>query len=94
MGRAGYDGHIRPGPHPHAPEAHTAITEATPRVRARGFSMKSLDRFLKHRDTVRISGCLFLDNDHPTDLDRQRATFWEVHPVKRIDVWQPGHKGH
>jgi hypothetical protein len=102
-GKAGYDWHIRLGLHPHASEAHTVITEATPRVRARerGFNMKTLESHEKHADKVRITGWLFLDNDHPTDLDRQRATLWEIHPVTRIDVWKvdrkkghTGQKGH
>jgi hypothetical protein len=50
--------------------------------------MKTLEGYKKHTDEVRITGWLFLDNDHPTDLDRQRATLWEIHPVTRIDVWK------
>lgn len=97
MGRAGYDWHIRLGTYPHASAAHTIITEATPRVRDRehSFSMKVLQAYAGHASRVRITGWLFLDNDHPTDLDRQRATLWEIHPVTRIEVWRVERsKGH
>ncbi|HZU11508.1 MAG TPA: hypothetical protein VFB58_01600 [Chloroflexota bacterium] len=93
MGKAGYDWHIRLGRSPGAPERSTIITEATPRVRARerGFSLRVLDRYRRKHVRVRITGWLFLDNDHSTDLDRQRATLWEIHPVTRIQVWDRGH---
>jgi hypothetical protein len=92
-GRAGYDWHIRLGRSPHASTGSTIITEATPRVRDRehGFSKHVLDLYRTKGWKVRIEGWLFLDNDHPTDLDRDRATLWEIHPVTRIDVWHRGH---
>jgi hypothetical protein len=57
--------------------------------------MKVLQAYAGHASRVRITGWLFLDNDHPTDLDRQRATLWEIHPVTRIEVWRVERsKGH
>jgi hypothetical protein len=89
-GKAGYDWHIWIGQHPRDSRKQSAIAEATPRVRARehGFTAAAFHRIGHARQKVRVTGWLFLDTDHPLS-QTDRATLWEVHPITRLDVWQP-----
>jgi hypothetical protein len=59
------------------------FTELTPGIRARkpGYIWERLLPLCGAETRVRISGWLMWDNPHHT-----RITFWEVHPVTRIEV--------
>jgi hypothetical protein len=41
---------------------------------------------------VRISGYLLDDFVHCANVDKTRATAWEIHPVTRIEVWNEDQK--
>src|SRR5262249_40733784 len=66
------------------------VIEVAPRVRAGrpGWSDAALAS-LKGQQ-VRISGWLMLDQEHPEQIGKTRATLWEIHPILHIEVNQGG----
>ncbi len=86
------------------PKSAGIVVETTPRIRANGhpWTPAMLASAIANRDSVRISGWLMYDPEHfaqttnydpaqpssPTALT-VRATLWEVHPVTRIEVFDP-----
>jgi hypothetical protein len=44
----------------------------------------------KTRAKVRISGWLMLDQEHPEQIGKTRATLWEIHPVMNIETFTGG----
>jgi hypothetical protein len=68
------------------------VVEPTPRVRVkhRGWTTEALNRIVKNRQKVRISGWLMFDPEHPDQVGKTRGTIWEIHPVMRIEVQQRG----
>lgn len=86
-GKAGYDWHFWIGESYQASRKSSIIAEATPRVRARerGFDWKRFATLAGVAKKVRLTGWIFLDNDHHLD-DSDRATLWEIHPITRVDV--------
>jgi hypothetical protein len=87
-GKAGYDWHFWIGTSYQAARKASIIAEATPRVRVRehGFDWKTFATLAGQAKKIRVTGWIFLDNDHHLD-DSDRATLWEIHPITRIDVW-------
>ena len=66
------------------------VVEVTPRVRAQhpSWSLTNLNRFVRQRSRVRISGWLMLDQDHPEQVGKTRVTLWEIHPPQnRSPEW-------
>ena len=45
---------------------------------------------VQRTDSVRFSGFLMLDPDHPGHLGVHRRTLWEIHPVTRIEMFVDG----
>ena len=70
----------------------SVVVEISPRFRAQhsSWSLTNLNRLVKQRAQVRISGWLMLDQEHPEQLGKTRATLWEIHPILRIEVWSGG----
>ena len=68
------------------------VVEPSPVVRAKhpAWTLDNLNRFVKNRQRVRISGWLLLDPEHPDQIGKTRGTIWEVHPVMKIEVQQGG----
>jgi hypothetical protein len=86
------------------PKSAGIVVETTPRVRANGhpWTPAMLAAAIANRDSVRISGWLMYDPEHfaqTTNYDPAqppspnalmvRATLWEVHPITKIEVFDP-----
>ena len=86
------------------PKSAGIVVETTPRVRSNGhpWTPAMLAAAIANRDSVRISGWLMYDPEHfaqTTNYDPAqppspnalmvRATLWEVHPVTKIEVFDP-----
>ena len=72
--------------------SEAAVVEISPRFRAQhsSWSLTNLNRLVKQRAQVRISGWLMLDQEHPEQLGKTRVTLWEIHPILKIEVWSSG----
>ena len=72
--------------------SEAVVVEITPRIRAQhpSWSLKNLNRFVKQRSRVRISGWLMLDPEHPDQVGKTRSTLWEIHPILKVEVWSGG----
>jgi hypothetical protein len=67
--------------------SNAMVVELTPRVVANNPGWGSEQNILHlagHH--VRVSGWLLLDQEHPEQLHKTRATLWEIHPVMKIEV--------
>jgi hypothetical protein len=86
-GKAGHDWHLWIGKSYKSSRAASIITEATPRVRARekGFNWKAFATIAGKARKVRVTGWVFLDNDHKLG-ETDRSTLWEIHPITALDV--------
>jgi uncharacterized protein YgiM (DUF1202 family) len=63
------------------------VVEVTPRVRSLGkasLDFDSLKSWSKAGKSVRVSGWLMLDPEHPDQVGKTRGTTWEVHPVMEV----------
>ncbi len=73
----------------HAREKTKAvIIEITPRVRAlngTAFDKQQLQKWAHDGQRLKVSGWLFLDPDHPSEVGKSRGTIWEIHPVMKIE---------
>lgn len=85
--KAGYDWHLWIGPSYQSSRKAGIITEVTPRVRARekNFTWQSLATLAGQAKKIRVTGWVFLDNDHQLH-ESDRATLWEIHPITRIET--------
>jgi len=84
------DWHLWLASAPGGPRSASVIVEITPRVRALhpAWNFEDLAQIARDSTRVRVSGWLLLDQEHPEQLGRSRATLWELHPVMRMEVWQ------
>jgi hypothetical protein len=64
------------------------VVEVTPRIRAKHskWTPARLVDLGKAKTHVRVSGWLLLDQEHPEQLDHERGTLWEIHPVMEIEI--------
>lgn len=87
-GKGGYDWHLWIAPSYKSSRKAAIITETTPRVRARekDFPWKTLAVLAAEAKKVRVTGWIFLDNDHQLH-ETDRRTLWEIHPITRVDVF-------
>jgi hypothetical protein len=70
---------------------HSIVIEATPRIRPNHkWSVKLLEQLAKDKTEVRITGWVFLDPEHPDQVNLTRGTIWEIHPIMQIEVMQNG----
>ena len=69
-------------------EKDSVVVETTPRIRRDHpkWTPERLNPWLNSTKSVRISGWVMYDPDHPDHLGKFRQTLWEVHPVMRIEV--------
>ncbi|HZU36747.1 MAG TPA: hypothetical protein VFA18_12590 [Gemmataceae bacterium] len=69
------------------------VVEMTPRVRARhpGWRVPQVQALVDNGDMVRISGSLMMDQEHPEQVGKTRATLWEIHPIMQVEVLRDGH---
>lgn len=72
---------------PEGSKAKAIVAVITPRIRAhhRYWTIENLTRIAKRRYLVCIYGWLMLDQEHPEQVGRSRATLWEIHPITQID---------
>lgn len=77
---------------PDESKAKAIVAVMTPRIRAhqRYWTIENLTRIAKGRYKVRIYGWLMLDQEHPEQVRKSRATLWEIHPITQIDYWEHG----
>ena len=68
-----------------------AVTPAfqPPRV---GWELDQLRLLCERQDKVRISGWLLYDYLSRPGVGRWRASAWSIHPVTRIEIWNPGER--
>jgi len=71
---------------PEESKANAIVAVVTPRLRAnqRYWTIQNLTRIAKGRYRVRIYGWLMLDQEHPGEVGKSRATLWEIHPITQI----------
>lgn len=84
------DYHVWLAQNPTDDKSRAIVVEITPRVQDQrpGWDTSTLAD-LKGQQ-VRISGWLLLDQEHPEQLGKTRATLWEIHPIMHIEVSQGG----
>ena len=93
------DWHIPLVAHVHDPEKLSIVVETTPRVRLNHpkWTVNALKDWVNSTASVRISGWLMFDPDHPPMLydpsqpdlpGKYRQTLWEIHPITKIEVWK------
>jgi hypothetical protein len=81
---------------------HSIVVEPTPRTLALhpGWELPKITALAKAATRVRVTGWLFLDPEHPNEVDKSRGTIWEIHPITQwevqvsgewvqLDDWQP-----
>lgn len=99
----GVDWHVTLVKHPTDPKSTGIVVETTPRIRAHGhpWTPDMLKSAMTNADSVRLSGWLLYDPEHyaqtanydsthaATNAVLVRATLWEVHPVTRMEVFNP-----
>ncbi len=81
----------QPGCFPEGPRGEQLVTEVTPAFQppATGWSLAGLRSLCERQARVRISGWLLYDYPHARDIGHWRASAWEIHPVTRMEVWEP-----
>jgi hypothetical protein len=86
------DWHIWLTKGPNDDRTNSIVVETTPRVRDfhPNWTLSNLRPAIKAHLKVRISGWLFLDPEHPDQVNQTRGTIWEIHPIMRIDIQQNG----
>ncbi|HEX9107232.1 MAG TPA: hypothetical protein VF832_08385 [Longimicrobiales bacterium] len=101
---AGVDWHITLVPRPTDPKSAGVVVETTPRVRANGhpWTPAPLLAAAGAGDSVRVSGWLMYDPEHydvtagydpaHPPAHAVRATLWEIHPVTKLEVFDPATK--
>lgn len=84
------DYHVWLAQNPTDDKSRAMVVEITPRVQDQrpGWDSSTLADLKGKR--VRISGWLLLDQEHPEQLGKTRATLWEIHPIIHIEVSQGG----
>lgn len=74
---------------PHQHEKESIVVEITPRVRVLhpGWTADRIEALVHSQARVRVRGWLMLDQMHPENVDRNRRTLWEVHPILHL-AWR------
>jgi hypothetical protein len=74
---------------PHQKKKHGIVVEITPRLRAvhPEWTESRLATLMHEQRRIRVSGWLMLDEMHPENVEGNRITLWEIHPITRIE-WQ------
>jgi len=66
--------------------ATSMVVEFTPRVVARDSGWNETTLLALRGHHVRIGGWLMLDQEHPEQVGKTRATLWEIHPITSVQV--------
>jgi hypothetical protein len=87
--------HLREAPQcqcfPDGPRGGQIVTEVTPHFQnsTTGWDFETLWNLCQRQVRVRLSGWLLHDYQHLDAVGRWRASAWEIHPVTKIEVWDP-----
>lgn len=73
---------------PSDPKAKAVVIEITPRQHSTGWTLSAMQRIVRQRVEVRVTGWLLYDQEHGPDVGKSRGTLWEIHPVTGIEVMQ------
>ena len=86
------DFHIWIADNPAHSKAEGMIVEMTPRWKSihPEWQLRELDRLAERHATVRVTGWLMWDEEHPDEVGKSRGTQWEVHPVTMVEIFQNG----
>jgi hypothetical protein len=85
------DWHVWFTKNPGEDRTHSIVIEPTPRSRANHkWTLKMMEDLAKNQTSVRISGWVFFDPEHPDQVGKTRGTIWEIHPVMQIEFQQNG----
>jgi hypothetical protein len=80
------DWHLYLTPSPAAPKRMAVVVELTPRVRKDHASWT--DGAIEAASvSMRVTGWLMYDPDHPDQVGTSRGTVWEIHPVTKLEKW-------
>ncbi len=73
-------------------ERNAMVVEMTPRVRAEhpSWTRETILKIAHDRRHVRVSGWLLFDQEHPDQVEKSRATLWEIHPIMKVEVEEAG----
>lgn len=84
----------QPGCFPRGPRGKQLVAEVTPHFQPpkTGWSYDALLGLCQRQVRVRLSGWLLHDYQHVQDVGVWRASAWEIHPVTKIEVWDPEHQ--
>ena len=68
------------------------VTEMTPRWRGSnaGWNQKAIQRLISQGAKFRVTGWLLFDQEHPEQINKFRATLWEIHPITKVEVFSGG----
>ncbi len=82
------DWHLSFTANPRDARAQSVLAEVTPRVRLNHrWTMDAIHTLIMgDHMSVRLSGWLYFDPEHPGDLGITRSTLWEINPVMQIEV--------
>jgi len=86
------DFHIWLTKNPGEDRSSSIVVEMTPALRAqhRNWETEQLNKIMRAKQKVRVSGWLLLDPDHPDQVGKTRGTIWEIHPIIRFEVEENG----
>jgi len=86
------DFHIWLAYSPDDEESSAIVVEITPRIRIQhpSWNLQKIRTIIRERVSVRISGWLLFDQEHPDQVGKSRATLWEIHPIMKIEVHHNG----
>ena len=81
----------QPGCFPEGPRSGQLVAEVTPYFQPpeTGWSYAVLLELCQRQARVRLSGFLLHDYPHEQTVGKWRASAWEIHPVTKIEVWDP-----
>jgi hypothetical protein len=73
-------------------KANSVVVVVTPRIRIRHsqWTINNFTYIATRHYPVRIYGWLLLNQEHPEQLGKQRATLWEIHPIVQIQFKEHG----
>jgi len=86
--------HLRVGPArrcEYQDDARNLVTVVTPSFQPphTGWDLEALYDLCREQARVRLSGWLLYDYLSRARVGRSRASAWSIHPVTRIEVWNP-----
>ena len=81
----------QPGCFPGGARGEQIVTEVTPAFQPpkTGWSLEALRGLCERQARVRVSGWPLHDFQHLDGVGRWRVSAWEIHPVTKIEVWDP-----